>query len=184
MRTSTASSSSIFLAAAVLLSGMTLHARGQDKAGPLVTRARVQLNLAGADIVLEAAQRKSAEMGLKCNIAIVDDGGHLLTFARMDGARPASGFTAMTKAVSAATFRQATGTLPANGEPDMLLSLSLQNAAAAGGGKITTLKGGVPIMVDNQVIGAVGVGGGTGEQDAEIAKAGIQALLDRLTETK
>ena len=64
------------------------------------------------------------------------------------------------------------------------MSLSIQNAALASGGKVTTLKGGVPIVVEGQVIGAVGVGGGTGEQDAEIAKAGIQALLDGLKERK
>jgi glc operon protein GlcG len=148
---------------------------------PLVTRDRVQLNLAGAETVLEAAKKKAATLGLKCNIAVVDDGGHLLTFARMDGARPASATTALTKAVSAATFRQETGTLPAKGEPDVLLSLSIQNAS---GGKITTLKGGVPIVIDGQVVGAVGVGGGSGEQDAEVAKAGIQALLDQLSQKK
>jgi glc operon protein GlcG len=162
----------------------TSFVSAQAKAPPLITRGRVQLNLAGAELVLAAAQQQATAMGLKCNIAIVDDGGHLLAFARMDGARPASGTTALTKAVSAATFRQATGTLPVQGEPDMLLSLSIQNAAAASGGKITTLKGGVPIVVDDQIIGAVGVGGGSGEQDAEVAKAGIQALLDALRESK
>lgn len=156
----------------------------QEKKPPLVTRDRVQLSLAGAETILEAAKKKSAAMGLKVNIAIVDDGGHLLSFARMNGARPASGNTALTKAVSAATFRQETGPLPAKGEPDVLLSLSLQNAAASGGGKITTLKGGVPIVVEGQVIGAVGVGGATGEQDAEVAKAGIQAFLDGLADRK
>src|SRR5262249_58753526 len=101
-------------------------AAAQEKP-PLVTRDRVQLNLAGAETVLDAAKKKAAAMGLKCNIAIVDDGGHLLTFARMDGARPASATTAMTKAVSAATFRQETGPMPAKGERDMLLSLSLHS---------------------------------------------------------
>jgi glc operon protein GlcG len=149
---------------------------------PLVTRERVELNLAGAEKALAAAKEKASELGTKSNIAIVDDGGHLISFARMDGARPASGQTALTKAVSAATFRQETGTLPAKGEPDLHLSLSIQNAAAASGGKITTLKGGVPILVDGQVIGAIGVGGGTGEQDALVAKAGIKALLDALDE--
>src|SRR5205807_10414059 len=123
---------------------------------------------------------KAAALGVKANIAVVDDGGHLMAFARMDGARPASAYTAQTKAVSAATFRQETGTLPPKGEPDLLLNLSLQNAAASSGGKLTTLKGGVPVVIGGQVVGAVGVGGGSGEQDAEVAKAGIKALLDAL----
>ena len=61
-----------------------------------------------------------------------------------------------------------------------MLNLSLQNAALASGGKITTLYGGVPVVVDGQVIGGVGVGGGTGEQDAQVARAGIQAFADQL----
>jgi glc operon protein GlcG len=153
---------------------------GKSSEAPLVTRGRIQLNLAGAEKILAAARRKAAAMGVKANIAVVDDGGHLLAFARMDGARPASAYTAQTKAVSAATFRQETGSLPPKGEPDLHLSLSVQNAAAASGGKLTTLKGGVPIILEGQVIGAVGVGGGSGEQDAEIARAAIQALLDEI----
>jgi len=146
----------------------------------LITSGRSALNLAGAELIVRATRKKAESMKLKVNIAVVDEGGHLLSFARMDGARPASGYTSLTKAVTAATFRQETGPLPPNGEPDVLLNLSLQNAAAASGAKLTTLKGGVPIVVEGQVIGAVGVGGGTGEQDAEIAKAGIQELLTRL----
>ena len=149
----------------------------QEKKPPLVTRDRVQLNLAGAEVAIEAAKKKAAAMGLTSNVAVVDDGGHLIAFARMDGARPASAATALAKAVSAATFRQETGPLPAKGEPDTLLSLSIQ---AASGGKVTPLKGGVPIVIDGQVVGAVGVGGGSGEQDAEVAKAGVQALLAEL----
>lgn len=160
----------------------TAAQNGSSSAPPLVTRNRVQLNLAGAETILATAKEQATALGLKVNIAIVDDGGHLLAFHRMDGARPASGYTALTKAVTAATFRQATGPLPPQGEPDLLLNLSLQNAALASGGKVTTLKGGVPVIVDKQVIAAVGVGGGTGEQDAEIAKAGIEALLKKLQE--
>jgi glc operon protein GlcG len=163
---------------------LSLPCQADDKTPPLVTKNRVQLNLRGAEVVLAAARQQAAVMGLKVNIAIVDDGGHLLAFARMDGARPASVATAITKASTAATFRQETGPLPPKGEPDLLLNLSLQNAAAASGGKLTTLKGGVPILVDGQVIGGVGVGGGTGEQDAEVARAGIKALLDQLDNPK
>jgi glc operon protein GlcG len=154
----------------------------KPREAPLITRGRVQLNLAGAERMIAAAKQKATALGLKVNIAVVDEGGHLLAFARMDGARPASGYTAQTKAVAAATFRQETGTLPARGEPDLLLNLSLQNAAAASGGKLTTLKGGVPVLIDGQVVGAVGVGGGSGEQDAEVARTGIQALLDGIRE--
>ena len=102
-------------------------------------------------------------MNLKMNIAVVDDGGHLLAFERMEGARPASGYTSLTKAITAATFRQATGPIPAGtANPDPILNLSLQNAALASGGKITTLYGGIPVTVDGQIIGGVGVGGGSG----------------------
>jgi len=148
---------------------------------PLILRNQARLTLAGARAMIAAAEAKARSMDLKVNIAVVDDGGHLLAFERMDGARPASGYTAITKATTAATFRQPTGPLPAGTtDPDVLLNLSLQNAAQASGGKLTTLQGGIPMEVDGQVIGGVGVGGGTGEQDAEIARAGAQALHERL----
>ena len=132
-------------------------------------------------MLIAAAQEKAQSLKLKVNIAVVDDGGHLIAFERMDGARPASGYTAITKATSAATFRQSSGPLPHAGTgPDPLLNLSLQTAASASGGKITSLLGGVPVMVDGQVIGAVGVGGGTGEQDSQIALAGVTALLEKV----
>lgn len=151
----------------------------------LISRDQIDLNLAGAELILAAAKRKAAEMKVNVNIAIVDDGGHLLAFARMDNARPASAGTALTKAVAAATTRQPTGPLRrGDAEPDLLLNLSLQNAAAAGGSKMTHLLGGVPVAIDGQVTGAVGVGGGTGEQDAEIAKAGIESLLQALQKSE
>jgi glc operon protein GlcG len=151
-------------------------------AGSLVIRNQIRLTLAGARTVIAGAEAKAHALQLAVNIAVVDDGGHLLSFERMDGARPASIYTAITKATSAATIRQPTGPLPGGGIPDPLLNLSLQNAAAISGGKITTLLGGVPVIVDGQVIGAVGIGGGTGEQDAQIARAGIQMFADRVAQ--
>lgn len=171
---------SVFLSLAGLIA-LSSTVAAQEAKPSLVTRDRVRLNLAGAEAALDAAKAKAASLGLKSNIAVVDDGGHLLAFARMDDARPASVATAISKAVSAATFRQETGPLPVKGEPDVLLSLSLQNAS---GGKVTTLKGGIPIVIDGQVVGAVGAGGGTGEQDAEVSRAGVQALIDALAAPK
>jgi glc operon protein GlcG len=148
---------------------------------PLVVRNQVRLTLAGARAIIAGAEAKAQAGGWKMNIAVVDDGGHLVAFERMEGARPASVYTALTKATTAATFRQPSGPLPpGTTNPDPLLNLSLQNAAMASGGKLTTLHGGVPVVVDGQVIGGVGVGGGSGEQDAEVARAGIQAFADQL----
>jgi len=157
-----------------------------EGAGDLVERNRVRLTLAGARQALAGAEAKAKAIGVKANLAVVDDGGHLLAFARIDGGRPASGVTAITKATSAATYRQATGPVPADAKPEAQLAtgLGLQAAAAAGGGKITTLLGGVPIVVDGQVIGALGVGGGTGEQDKEIATAGAEAFQEGLKLTR
>jgi glc operon protein GlcG len=164
----------------VVASGLAPSVRAADPA-PLVTRDRIELNLAGAETIVAAAKAKAESMGVKVNIAVVDDGGHPVAFARMDGAPAASAYTAMTKAASAATFRPESGPLPpGGGEVDVQLSLSVQNAAMASGWKATTLKGGVAILVDGQSIGGVGVGGATGEQDAEVAKAAIQALLDAI----
>lgn len=145
---------------------------------PFLERGGVELKLAGAQAMVAAAAAKAEEMKLAVNIAVVDDGGHLLAFARMDGARPGSANTALTKAVAAATMRRATGPAgPPGADVDVHLNLSLQNAAAVSGGKITTLFGGVNAVVEGKTIGAIGVGGATGEQDAEIARAGIAALL-------
>ncbi len=162
---------------ALSLASTTARDDGQT---PVISRNHPKLHLAGAQQIIDGAMAKAKEMKVAVNVAVVDDGGHLLAFARMDGARPASVYTSLTKATAAATLRQATG--PAGGaQPDLLLSLSLQNAASAGGGRMTSLKGGVPIVVDGQVVGAVGVGGGTGEQDSEVARAGI-AALDKVLE--
>lgn len=151
-----------------------------DGAGalPLVLRDRIRLTQGGSERIIQGAIAQARVLKIKANLAVVDDGGHLMAFVRMEGGRPASIYTALTKAATAATLRQPTGPLPPGAAaPDVLLNVSLQNAAAASGGKITTLYGGVPIVVEGEVIGGVGVGGGTGEQDAEIARAGISAFL-------
>ena len=181
-------SKSAFVVGAICLTLLAFRCLAQDSTSAktdapsdLVSHHRISLNLAGAEQIVAAAKLKATELNVKENIAVVDDGGHLIAFARMDQARPASISTALTKAVAAATTRQATGPVRrGDAEPDLLLNISLQNAAASNGGKMTGLLGGVPIVVDSQIIGAVGVGGGTGEKDAEVAKAGVEHLLKQL----
>ena len=109
------SSGFVAVLALALLARPASTQEGKPSDTPLITRGRVALNLAGAEAVIAAAKKKAEGMKLKVNVAVVDDGGHLLTFARMDGARPAIAATAITKAVTAATFRQETGPLPRRG---------------------------------------------------------------------
>lgn len=150
----------------------------------LVIRGQIKLTLAGAERVVNAAKERAAGLRVAENIAVVDDGGHLLAFVRMDGARPASADTAITKAVSAATMRRETGPVFKGAtQEDATLNLAIEHAAAASGGKLTILYGGIPIIVDGQVVGAVGVGGGSEEQDVSAGKAGAAALETALSET-
>ncbi len=130
---------------------------------------RPRLTLAGARAVLDAAIARASEIGVPENIAVVDDGGSLLAFARMDGARPGSIEIALTKAISAATRRRATaeegGGDPANG---------IRLALAAG--RLTQLGGGIPLMVGDATVGAVGVSSGTIDEDVTVAKAAAEAF--------
>ena len=160
-----------------------VKAKGKLVAEPqtpgLVMRNQVRLTLDGARRVIAGAESKAKELNIKVNIAVVDDGGHMIAFERMDGARPASGYTATTKAVTAATFRQATGPLPTGYDHarPAVESQPPERRAPASGGKLTTLYGGGPLLVDGQLIAGVGLGGGTGEQDAAVARAGIASFV-------
>ena len=131
------------------------------------TVAHAKLTHSGALKILNAAMAKAEAMNVPQCIAIVDDGGNLLAFVRMDGARFLSIDSATRKAVTSASSRAPTGGIPV--ETEIKLGLATN-------GRLTNLKGGVPIVVDGKVIGAVGVGSGTGDQDVECAKAGIAAL--------
>lgn len=134
-------------------------------------REVTELTYLGARIVLDACVAKAAEIGVPQCVVVVDSGGNLLAFARMDGAKVLSFFTAMQKAQTAASSRAATGAAP----HDFGVNLAL-----ASGSRVTNLKGGLPILVKNHVVGAVGIGSGTGDQDVAVAEAGIEALLKTL----
>lgn len=140
---------------------------------PLVTRNHPKLTLEGARAVLGAAQRRAGELRCPVNIAVVDQGAHLLAFERMDGAKPSSIAIALVKARAAAMRRAATGPAMTGDQINVPLALGL---AAASPADQTPIRGGVPIVVDSEVVGAIGVSAGTEEQDAEIAACGAAAL--------
>jgi glc operon protein GlcG len=139
----------------------------------MLTRNNIRLTLEGARAILAAAENKAQQIKVPQNIAIVDEGGHLLVFARMDGAKLSSVEVALTKARAAALRRAATGPSPSVAEPNVFLSLGLPLATD---GKLTCIRGGLPLLVDGQCVGGIGVSAGTEDQDVEVARAGVEAL--------
>jgi len=131
------------------------------------TAASLKLTIDGAMKLLNAAMAKAREMNVPECIAIVDAGGQLLAFARMDGAFVLSFDTALMKAMTAASYGIPTGDIAAG--IDIKLAIATQ-------GKRINLPGGLPIIIDGHVIGGIGIGSGTGEQDKDVAKAALAAL--------
>jgi len=118
--------------------------------------------------ILAAARAEAQQNHWAVSIAVVDDGGHPLALERLDGCAPIGAYIAGEKARSAAIGRRETKGYEdmVNGGRSAFLSAPL----------LTSLEGGVPLIVDGQVIGAVGVSGVKAEQDAQVAKAGVAAL--------
>ena len=141
----------------------------------LVIRNHPRLTLDGARAVLAAAERRALEIGVPMDIAVVDDGGCLLAFARMDGAKPSSVDIAINKALSSAIRRQPSGPYLEAGQPDLRISFGLAIGSRA---RQTPLRGGLPLLVDGQCVGAIGVSNGTEDQDLDVARAGASVLAN------
>ncbi|MGG1946003.1 heme-binding protein [Trinickia sp. NRRL B-1857] len=126
------------------------------------------LGLTEIDAIMAAARAEAIKHGWAVAIALVDDGGHALALVRLDGASPASAAIAMEKARTSALGRRESKAYEdmINGGRTAFLSAPLAG----------TLEGGVPVIVDGQVVGAVGVSGVKSEQDAQVAKAGIHSV--------
>ncbi|MFL6078645.1 MAG: GlcG/HbpS family heme-binding protein [Ornithinibacter sp.] len=127
------------------------------------------LGSAQAQRVLAAAERAARGLGVAAFIVVVDDCADLKAASRQDGNSRASLTLAPLKAETSVAFRISTATL-ASRTTDPVRAQSL---LAAG---FTLLGGGVPLIVDSQVVGAIGVGGGSPDQDVQIAEAGAAAL--------
>jgi uncharacterized protein GlcG (DUF336 family) len=132
-------------------------------------KTRPVLTLEDCLRISAAAQQEAQRNKWIVAIAILDDGGHLLHFARMDGATPANAAIAVEKARTAAISRRSSGKwqeIVKGGRPEMLKMPG-----------ILPVQGGVPIVADGTCVGAVGVSGVQSHEDEQIAQAGIDALL-------
>mgnify|MGYP001228279868 CR=1 FL=1 len=125
------------------------------------------LTLDGGLKVLAAAIEEAKRIGQPMCIAVVDQGGNLLAFGRMDGSKALSVISATNKARTAALSAEPTG----GAHADVELQVALASET-----KWTNLVGGLPIRVDGVVVGAVAAGSGTGTQDLAVARAGAAAI--------
>jgi glc operon protein GlcG len=132
-----------------------------------LTKPARNLTLAGGLAVLRRAIAEAERIGQPMCISVVDLGGNLLAFARMDGSKALSVISSRSKAVTAALSAAPTG--GANADVELQIALASET-------RWTNLIGGLPITVDGLVVGAIGAGSGTGAQDLQVARAGAAAI--------
>jgi uncharacterized protein GlcG (DUF336 family) len=122
--------------------------------------------------VIAAAEKKAAEIGQPMNIAVVDAGGNLVSHARMDGAWLGSIDISINKAFTSRAFDIATKDLAKQAQP----GAQFYGIHVSNGGRVMIFAGGLPLERSGQIIGGIGVSGGSGEQDEAVAQAGAAAL--------
>ncbi|MEP7067109.1 MAG: heme-binding protein [Gemmatimonadota bacterium] len=132
------------------------------------TKSVPALTLDGAKAMIAAAEAEALASGVHVSIAIVDAGGGLVVFHRLENTQPASDMIAIGKARTAARWKR----------PSKLLEESLNNGRLAllALTDLLPLQGGLPILVEEHVIGAIGVSGATAAQDEQVAQAGLAAF--------
>lgn len=122
--------------------------------------------------VIAAAEKKAVEIGQPMNIAVADAGGNLVTHVRMDGAWIGSIDVSINKAFTSRAFDIATKELAAHAQPGK----QFFGIHASNDGRVMIFAGGIPLKRNGKVVGAIGVSGGSGEQDHAVAEAGAAAF--------
>jgi uncharacterized protein GlcG (DUF336 family) len=130
------------------------------------------VTLSTAQTVVDAAMNKAEEIGVPMNIAVVDDGNNLTAFARMDDAWLGSIDIAQNKAYTARAFDMSSKDLAPLCQPDQpLFGINASNQ-----GRLIIFAGGIPLTSGDRVVGAIGVSGGSVEEDQVVAEAGVAAF--------
>jgi uncharacterized protein GlcG (DUF336 family) len=165
----------VVVVAAALISGQPARVQAQEKRGapakPTMPIETKDMSLDQAHAILAAAVEKAAAINTKMDIAVVDAGGNLKAFARMDGAWLGSIDISIKKAKTARYFDMPTGAIGELSQPGKpLYQIEVSN------GGLITFPGGVPIKIGDTIIGAVGVSGSSVENDHTVATAGAAAI--------
>jgi uncharacterized protein GlcG (DUF336 family) len=127
------------------------------------------ITLQDARKIIDAAEKKAHEIGQPMNIAVADAGGNLVAHVRMDGAWIGSIDISIKKAFTSRAFDISTKDLATHSQ----LGGQFFGIHASNDGKIMIFAGGIPLKKDGKVVGAIGVSGGSGEQDHRVAEAGV-----------
>ena len=130
------------------------------------------MTLADARRVITAAEKKAQEIGQPMNVAVADEGGNLVSHIRMDGAWLGSIDISINKAYTARAFDIATKDLASHSQSGG----QFFGIHASNHGRIMIFAGGIPLKKDGKVVGAIGVSGGSGDQDHSVAEAGAAAF--------
>lgn len=129
------------------------------------------MTLADAKRVIEAAEKKATEIGQPMNIAVVDEGGNLVAHVRMDKAWIGSVDISIKKAWTSRAFNISTKELSEHSQSGN----QFFGIHASNDGRVMIFAGGIPLKQGNDVVGAIGVSGGSGQQDHSVAEAGAAA---------
>jgi uncharacterized protein GlcG (DUF336 family) len=130
------------------------------------------IDLTDARRIIAAAEKKAEEIGQPMNVAVVDEGGNLIAFERMANAWLGSIDIAQKNAWTARAFDITTKDLGANSQSgDQFFGIHASN-----NGKVMIFAGGIPLKTDGKIVGAIGISGGSGEQDHAVAEAGASVL--------
>lgn len=132
-----------------------------------------RLSIDEANLLIDGARKKSNKIGIPMCIAIVDESGQLIAFERMDGGKITSITIAQDKAFTAAAARKATHEYNAVAVPGNL-AFGIHTEV---GGRLSIVGGGLPVLIDGEVVGGIGLSSGTPQQDMECAQAGIDDFL-------
>ena len=136
-----------------------------------------RLSLQEAKILIAGASEKASEIGVPMCIAVTDESGNLIAFERMDGGKSHSIQVATDKAFTAGAARKATHEYNAVNTPGSL-AFGIHTEC---GGRISTVGGGLPVVIDGEFVGGIGASSGTPQQDMDCAQAGIDKLLASLS---
>ena len=135
-----------------------------------------RLSIDDARVLIEGARDKASEIGVPMCIAVTDDSGNLVAFERMDGGKAHSIVVAQDKAFTAGAARKATHEYNEVNTPGSLaFGIHTEH-----GGRVSSVGGGLPVMVDGECVGGIGASSGSPQQDMDVSQAGIDKFLASL----